>query len=175
MRVASVRCIGKFSRMGRHLGRLLPGDIVDPEGDTEVAKLWARDLWYFPKDIAMRSRRSAPSRAMRFLPLTMDRMGSTAHLILVTGRRLEWDAGAGIGMPKDAVAKMPPGEVYIRQGEVIGRQPQANATHVLIERGRIASASWPRHLGLALQMVPFTSRQHGNIRYQPRSRGWSPS
>ena len=36
------------------------------------------------------------------------------------------------GMPKDAVAKMPPGEVYIRQGEVIGRDsPQANATHVL--------------------------------------------
>ena len=49
-----------------------------------------------------------------------------------------------LGLPKDAVARIPAAEVYIRQGDVIGRDSaEARAVTFWIRRGRIVFRSWP--------------------------------
>ena len=108
--------------------------VVDPEGDTEVANYGPGDLWYFPKghSHAIQTLGSDPCHAILAFDDGLYGEHGTFGLSDWVSRLDAGMLAQVFGMPKDAVAKMPPGEVYIRQGEVIGRDsPQANATHVL--------------------------------------------
>jgi len=108
--------------------------VVDPEGETEIANYGPGDLWYFPKghSHAIQTLGSEPCHAILAFD---DGLYGEHGTFGLSDWMSRLDAGMlaqVLGMPKDAVAKVPPAEVYIRQGEVIGRDsPQARATQVL--------------------------------------------
>jgi oxalate decarboxylase len=137
--------------------------VVDPEGVTEVANYAPGDLWYFPKGHAH----------------AIQAMGSEAcHAVLAFDDGLygehgtfglsDWmsrlDVGVlvqGLGLPSEIAAKIPTGEVYIKQGDVIDRNsPQASAVQVLeqsrthrfrlmAQKPRVASSSGTIHVASA--------------------------
>lgn len=108
--------------------------VVDPQGETEVANYGPGDLWYFPK---------GHSHAIQTIG------GEPCHAILAFNDGLYGEHGTfGLsdwasrldpammaqvfGMPKESIAGIPPGEVYIRQGAVMRHDGmQARATKVL--------------------------------------------
>jgi oxalate decarboxylase len=108
--------------------------VVDPEGETEVANYGPGDLWYFPKghSHAIQTLGSEPCHAILAFD---DGLYGEHGTFGLSDWMSRLDAGMlaqVLGMPKEAVAKIPAAEVYIRQGEVIGRDsPQARATRVL--------------------------------------------
>ena len=108
--------------------------VVDPEGETEVANYAPGDLWYFPKghSHAIQTLGSEPCHA--FLAFDDGLYGEHGTFGLSDWMsRLDPGMLAHVlGMSKSAVANIPAAEVYIRQGEVIGRDsPQARATKEL--------------------------------------------
>lgn len=108
--------------------------VVDPDGETEVANYEPGDLWYFPKghSHAIQTLGSEPCHA--FLAFDDGLYGEHGTFGLS-----DWMARLDpamltqvLGLSKEAIAKIPAAEVYIRQGDVIGRDsPQAKATKVL--------------------------------------------
>jgi oxalate decarboxylase len=111
--------------------------VVDPDGETEVANYAPGDLWYFPKGHAH----------------AIQALGSEAcHAILAFDDGLYGEHGTfglsdwmsrldsrllaqALGLPQEAVDGIPAAEVYIRQGDVIGRDSvEARAVHVLDAR-----------------------------------------
>jgi oxalate decarboxylase len=108
--------------------------VVDPEGETEVANYGPGDLWYFPKghSHAIQTLGSEPCHAILAFD---DGLYGEHGTFGLSDWMSRLDAGMlaqVLGLSKDAVAKIPTAEVYIRQGEVIGRDsPQARAIQVL--------------------------------------------
>ena len=108
--------------------------VVDPEGEIEVANYMPGDLWYFPRghSHSIQTLGSEPFHAI----LAFDDGAYGEH---GTFGLSDWmsrlDAGMlaqVLGLRQDTLAQIPMGEVYIRQGEVIGRHgPQARAIQVL--------------------------------------------
>jgi oxalate decarboxylase len=108
--------------------------VVDPEGETEVANYGPGDLWYFPKghSHAIQALGSEPCHAV----LAFDDGLYAEHGTFGLSdwiSRLDADMVAQVtGLSKEAVAQIPPAEVYIRQGAVIGLDsPQARTQQVL--------------------------------------------
>src|SRR5262247_4870743 len=105
--------------------------VVDPEGETEVANYGPGDLWYFPKghSHAIQTLGAEPCHAILAFDDGLYAEHGTFGLSDWMSRLDPAMLTRLLGMPKDAVAKLPPAEVYIRQGEVIPRDgPQAKAT-----------------------------------------------
>jgi oxalate decarboxylase len=108
--------------------------VVDPYGETEVANFGAGDLWYFPKghSHAIQTIGSGPCHAiLAFDDGLYGEHGTFGLSDWIS--RLDADVlTQALGMSKESLAKIPPAEVYIRQGDIIGRDSaQARATQVL--------------------------------------------
>ncbi len=108
--------------------------VVDPQGQTEVANYAAGDLWYFPKGHAhaIQTLGSEPCHAiLTFNDGLYGEHGTFGLSDWIS--RLEPDMLARAwDVPKDVLAKIPPAEVYIRQGDVIGQDgAEAHALKVL--------------------------------------------
>ena len=112
--------------------------VVDPEGETEVANYGPGDLWYFPKghSHAIQALGSEPCHAV----LAFDDGLYAEH---GTFGLSDWisrlDAGMVAqvsGLSKEAVAQIPSAEVYIRQGEIIGRDTPQGRTQQVLNRKR---------------------------------------
>lgn len=95
--------------------------VVDPHGETEVANYAAGDLWYFPKGHAhaIQALGSEPCHAiLAFDDGLYGEHGTFGLSDWIS--RLDPPALAQImGVTKDVVSKIPPAEVYIKQGDVI--------------------------------------------------------
>ncbi len=108
--------------------------VVDPEGETEVANYGPGDLWYFPKghSHAIQTLGSEPCHAVLAFDDGLYGEHGTFGLSDWMSRLDPAMLAHVLGMSKSALSKIPAAEVYIRQGEVIGRDsPQARATTVL--------------------------------------------
>ena len=108
--------------------------VVDPEGETEVANYAPGDLWYFPKghSHAIQALGAEPCHAILAFDDGLYGEHGTFGLSDWMSRLEPALLAQALGVPKEALAKLPAAEVYIRQGEVIGRDsPQARATKVL--------------------------------------------
>src|ERR1044072_1917867 len=112
--------------------------VVDPEGETEVANYGPGDLWYFPKghSHAIQALGSEPCHAV----LAFDDGLYAEHGAFGLS---DWisrlDAGMVsqvTGLSKETVGQIPPAEVYIRQGEVIGRDTPEGRTQQVMNRKR---------------------------------------
>src|SRR5580700_2117581 len=97
--------------------------VVDPEGETEVANYAPGDLWYFPKGHAHAIQALGSEACHAILAFDDGSYGEHGTFGLS-----DWmsrlDSGLlaqALGLPKEAVAGIPAAEVYIRQGDVIGR------------------------------------------------------
>ena len=108
--------------------------VVDPEGETEVANYAAGDLWYFPKGHAhaIQTLGSEPCHAILAFD---DGLYGEHGTFGLSDWMSRLDAGMlslALGLSKDVVAKIPPAEVYIRQGAIIGHDsPHARPIRVL--------------------------------------------
>jgi oxalate decarboxylase len=108
--------------------------VVDPEGETEVANYAPGDLWYFPKGHAhsIQTVGSEPCHAILAFDDGLYGEHGTFGLSDWMSRLDPAMLAQAIGLPKDAVAKIPAAEVYIRQGDVIGHDSaEARAVNVL--------------------------------------------
>jgi oxalate decarboxylase len=97
--------------------------VVDPEGETEVANYGPGDLWYFPKGHA-HSIQALGSEACHAVLAFDDGLYGEHGTFGLSDWTSRLDAGLltqALGLPKDFVTKIPTAEVYIRQGDVIGR------------------------------------------------------
>jgi oxalate decarboxylase len=111
--------------------------VVDPEGETEVANYAPGDLWYFPRGHAHSIQTLGLEPCHAILAFDDGLYGEHGTFGLS-----DWmsrlDGGMltqAVGLPKDYVAKIPAAEVYIRQGDVIGRD-SAEARTVRVLDGR---------------------------------------
>ena len=108
--------------------------VVDPEGETEVANYGPGDLWYFPRghSHAIQTLGSEPCHAVLAFDDGLYAEHGTFGLSDWISRLDPGMAAQVTGLSTETLAKLPPAEVYIRQGEIIGRDsPQARATQVL--------------------------------------------
>jgi oxalate decarboxylase len=108
--------------------------VVDPEGETEVANYAPGDLWYFPKGHAhsIQTLGSEPCHAILAFDDGLYGEHGTFGLSDWMSRLDPGMLTQALGLPKDAIAKIPAAEVYIRQGDVIGRDSaEARAVQVL--------------------------------------------
>jgi oxalate decarboxylase len=108
--------------------------VVDPEGVTEVANYAPGDLWYFPKGHAhaIQTLGSEPCHAILAFD---DGLYGEHGTFGLSDWMSRLDAGVlmqAFGLPIDVASKIPVGEVYIKQGDLIARNsPQANDVQVL--------------------------------------------
>ena len=116
------------------LGGHAQATIVDPVGETEVVNFGPGDLWYFPKghSHAIMTLGTEPFHAI----LTFDdglysengTFGISDWMSRLDPKALE----RALGTPAGAISKIPAGETYIMQGEVVPLDgPQARAEKVL--------------------------------------------
>ena len=134
--------------------------VVDPQGETEVANYGPGDLWYFPKghSHAIQTLGAEPCHAI--LAFNDGLYGEHGTFGLSDwASRLDAAMMAQVfGMPKESIAGIPPGEVYIRQGAVMrldgvqargdqGAQPIAHApvSHVDARRADDLGRRVARH------------------------------
>jgi oxalate decarboxylase len=111
--------------------------VVDPEGETEVANYGPGDLWYFPKghSHAIQTLGSEPCHAILAFDDGLYAEHGTFGLSDWISRLDAATVAQVTGLSKEAVAQLPPAEVYIRQGEIIGHDtPQGRAQQVLNRR-----------------------------------------
>lgn len=116
------------------LGGYSQATIVDPAGETEVVNFGPGDLWYFPKghSHAIMTLGTEPFHAI----LTFDdglysengTFGISDWMSRLDAKALE----RALGTPAGGLSKIPAGETYIMQGEVVPLDgPQARAEKVL--------------------------------------------
>jgi oxalate decarboxylase len=116
------------------LGGRSQATIVDPAGETEIVNFGPGDLWYFPKghSHAIMTLGSEPFHAI----LTFDdglysengTFGISDWMSRLDAKVLE----RALGTPDGALSKIPAGETYIMQGDVVPLDsPQARAEKVL--------------------------------------------
>jgi oxalate decarboxylase len=111
--------------------------VVDPEGETEVANYGPGDLWYFPKghSHAIQTLGSEPCHAVLAFDDGLYGEHGTFGLSDWISRLDPGMVAQVTGLSKESVAQLPPAEVYIRQGEIIGRDtPQGHSQQVLNRR-----------------------------------------
>jgi oxalate decarboxylase len=137
--------------------------VVDPEGETEVANYAPGDLWYFPKGHAhaIQTLGSEPCHAILAFDDGLYGEHGTFGLSDWMSRLDPGMLTQALGLPKDAAAKIPAAEVYIRQGDVIGRDSaearainvlDATRTHrfcLLAQKPRVSSAGGTIHVASA--------------------------
>ena len=137
--------------------------VVDPEGETEVANYAPGDLWYFPKGHAhaIQTLGSEPCHAILAFDDGLYGEHGTFGLSDWMSRLDPRMLTQALGLPKDAVAKTPAAEVYIRQGDTIGRDSaEARAVNVLdatrthrfslmTQKPRVSSAGGTIHVASA--------------------------
>jgi oxalate decarboxylase len=137
--------------------------VVDPEGETEVANYAPGDLWYFPKGHAhaIQTLGSEPCHAILAFDDGLYGEHGTFGLSDWMSRLDPGMLTQALGLPKDAAAKIPVAEVYIRQGDVIGRDSaearavnvlDARRTHrfsLLAQKPRVSSAGGTIHVASA--------------------------
>jgi oxalate decarboxylase len=108
--------------------------VVDPEGETEVANYGPGDLWYFPRghSHAIQALGSEPCHAVLAFDDGLYAEHGTFGLSDWISRLDTGMIAQVTGLSREALAQLPPAEVYIRQGEIIARDsPQARAQQVL--------------------------------------------
>jgi oxalate decarboxylase len=108
--------------------------VVDPEGETEVANYGPGDLWFFPKghSHAIQALGSEPCHAVLAFDDGLYAEHGTFGLSDWISRLDAGMVAQVTGLSKEALAQIPPAEVYIRQGEIIGRDtPQGRTQQVL--------------------------------------------
>ena len=108
--------------------------VVDPQGETEVANYAPGDLWYFPKAHAhaIQTIGSEPCHAILAFDDGLYGEHGTFGLSDWISRLDPELLSQALALPKDLATKIPMGEVYIKQGEVIARDSaKAQATQVL--------------------------------------------
>jgi len=108
--------------------------VVDPQGETEVANYAPGDLWYFPKAHAhaIQTLGSEPCHAILAFDDGLYGEHGTFGLSDWISRLEPELLSQALALPKDLATKIPMGEVYIKQGEVIARDSaKAQATQVL--------------------------------------------
>jgi oxalate decarboxylase len=111
--------------------------VVDPKGETEVANYNAGDLWYFPKGHAhaIQALGSEPCHAVLAFDDGLYGEHGTFGLSDWISRLDPGTLAQVLGLQKEVVTKIPTAEVYIKQGEVIGRHSaEAHAVQVLGRR-----------------------------------------
>jgi oxalate decarboxylase len=107
---------------------------VDPDGETEVANYAPGDLWYFPKGHAhsIQTLGSEPCHAILAFDDGLYGEHGTFGLSDWMSRLDPGMLTQVLGLPRETIARIPSAEVYIRQGDVIGRDsPEARAVQVL--------------------------------------------
>jgi oxalate decarboxylase len=112
--------------------------VVDPEGETEVANYGPGDLWYFPKGHAhaIQTLGSEPCHAILAFDDGLYAEHGTFGLSDWISRLDAGMVAQATGLSKEAVAQIPSAEVYIRQGEVIGRDTPQGRTQQVLGRKR---------------------------------------
>jgi oxalate decarboxylase len=111
--------------------------VVDPEGETEVANYAPGDLWYFPKGHAhaIQTLGSEPCHAILAFDDGLYGEHGTFGLSDWMSRLEPGLLSQTLGMPGEVASKLPPAEVYIKQGEVIARDSaEARALQVLDQK-----------------------------------------
>jgi oxalate decarboxylase len=111
--------------------------VVDPHGETEVANYGPGDLWYFPKGHAhaIQGLGSEPCHAILVFDDGLYGEHGTFGLSDWMSRLDSGMLSHALGLPKDVATKIPTGEVYIKQGEVIARNStRAQAVELLGRR-----------------------------------------
>lgn len=108
--------------------------VVDPQGEMEVANYGPGDLWYFPKghSHAIQTLGTEPCHAILAFDDGLYGEHGTFGLSDWASRLDPSMMAQVFGMPKESIAGIPPGEVYIRQGAVMPLDgAQARAVNVL--------------------------------------------
>src|SRR5882672_11964780 len=97
--------------------------VVDPEGETEVANYAPGDLWYFPKGHAhaIQTLGAEPCHAILAFDDGLYGEHGTFGLSDWMSRLEPGQLSQALGLPNDIASKIPTAEVYIRQGDIIGR------------------------------------------------------
>jgi oxalate decarboxylase len=108
--------------------------VVDPHGETEVANYTPGDLWYFPKAHAhaIQALGSEPCHAILAFDDGLYGEHGTFGLSDWMSRLEPAVLSQALGLSQDTATKLPTGEVYIKQGNVIVRDsPNAKAVQAL--------------------------------------------
>lgn len=108
--------------------------VVDPDGETEIANYGPGDLWYFPKGHSHAIQALGPEPCHAVLAFD-DGLYAEHGTFGLSDWISRVDAGVAAqvtGLSKESLAQIPPAEVYIRQGEIVGFDtPQARNQQVL--------------------------------------------
>jgi oxalate decarboxylase len=112
--------------------------VVDPEGETEVANYGPGDLWYFPKGHAhaIQTIGSEPCHAVLAFDDGLYGEHGTFGLSDWMSRLEPSLLSQALGLPTDVASKIPPAEVYIKQGEVIARDSAKARTLQVLDQKR---------------------------------------
>jgi oxalate decarboxylase len=108
--------------------------IVDPAGETEVVNYAPGDLWYFPKghSHAIATLGTEPFHAILAFDDGLYSENGTFGVSDWMSRLDQASLERALGMANGGLSKIPAGETYINQGEVIPLDsPQARAEKVL--------------------------------------------
>jgi oxalate decarboxylase len=108
--------------------------VVDPDGEVEVANYAPGDLWYFPKGHghAVQTLGSEPCHAVLAFDDGLYGEHGTFGISDWMSRLEPGMLARTLGVDQKWLAKIPSGETYIMQGDVIARDgPQARATRVV--------------------------------------------
>jgi oxalate decarboxylase len=108
--------------------------VVDPDGEVEVANYAPGDLWYFPKGHghAVQTLGSEPCHAVLAFDDGLYGEHGTFGISDWMSRLEPGMLARTLGVDQKWLAKIPSGETYIMQGDVIPRDgPQARATRVV--------------------------------------------
>jgi oxalate decarboxylase len=112
--------------------------VVGAEGETEVANYAPGDLWYFPRGHAhaIQTLGSEPCHAILAFD---DGLYGEHGTFGLSDWMSRLDAGMltrALGLPEDTTAKIPTAEVYINQGDVIGRDSAEARQMRVLNRAR---------------------------------------
>jgi oxalate decarboxylase len=112
--------------------------VVDPEGETEVANYAPGDLWYFPKghSHAIQALGSEPCHAILAFDDGLYGEHGTFGLSDWISRLDAGLVAQATGLSRTAVAQIPPAEVYIRQGEIVGLDSAKARAQQVLDRKR---------------------------------------
>src|SRR5215470_6273847 len=112
--------------------------VVDPEGETEVANYGPGDLWYFPKGHAhaIQTIGSEPCHAILAFDDGLYGEHGTFGLSDWMSRLEPSLLSQALGLSSEVAAKIPPAEVYIKQGEVVARDSAQARTLQVLEQKR---------------------------------------
>jgi len=137
--------------------------VVDPEGETEVANYGPGDLWYFPKGHAhaIQTIGSEPCHAILAFDDGLYGEHGTFGLSDWMSRLEPSLLSQALGLPSEVASKIPPAEVYIKQGEVIARdsakartlqvldQKRTHRFRLMAQSPRVASSGGTIHIASA--------------------------